>query len=166
MEGRFCQLRCIREISQKPNVLIFIFQRIKKARHAIKKRKNYFMKMIKSKNLKSQPVILTKQLSSDGKFKPDDMVRIRSKDEIKVTLDGWNQLKGCAFMEEMEQYCGTTQKIFKRVNRFLDERDYLIKKCKGIYQLHGIICEGMRDFGECDRSCFFFWREEWLEKVE
>jgi hypothetical protein len=28
-------------------------------------------------------------------------------------------------MEEMWPFCGTTQKVFKRVEKFLDERDYL-----------------------------------------
>jgi hypothetical protein len=32
--------------------------------------------------------------------------------------------------------------------------------------LDGVICNGTEDFGPCDRSCFFFWREEWLEKVD
>jgi hypothetical protein len=27
------------------------------------------------------------------------------------------------------------------------------------------MCQGTKDFGRCDRSCFFFWREEWLEKL-
>ena len=69
-------------------------------------------------------------------------------------------------MEEMWPYCGTTQKVFKRVEKFLDERDYLLKKCRGIVILEGIFCEGTKDFGQCDRSCFFFWREEWLEKID
>lgn len=68
-------------------------------------------------------------------------------------------------MEEMEPYCNTKQRVFKRVNQFLDERDYRLKKCQGILLLEGILCQGTRDFGPCDRFCFFFWREEWLERV-
>jgi len=26
-------------------------------------------------------------------------------------------------------------------------------------------CQGTSDYGRCDRSCFYFWREEWLEKI-
>jgi hypothetical protein len=52
------------------------------------------------------------------------------------------------------------------VEKFLDERDYLMKKCKGMVTLDGVLCEGTIDFGACDRGCFFFWREEWLEKLE
>jgi hypothetical protein len=96
---------------------------------------------------------------------PGDIVRIKSRDQIKATLDNWNRLKGCAFMEEMWAYCDTTQRVLKKVEQFLDERDYHIKKCKSVFLLDGIICNGTKDFGRCDRSCFFFWREEWIEKL-
>ena len=69
-------------------------------------------------------------------------------------------------MEEMWTYCGTEQKILKRVEKLLDEHDYLMKKCKGIVILDGVMCQGTKDFGTCDRSCFYFWREEWLENLE
>jgi hypothetical protein len=68
-------------------------------------------------------------------------------------------------MEEMWRHCGTTQRVYKRVERFMDERDYLVKRCKGIVILEGVMCEGTKDFGPCDRSCFYFWREEWLERL-
>lgn len=94
-----------------------------------------------------------------------DRVRVRSRSEIEATLDNWNRLKGCVFMPEMWQFCDTTQSVFKRVERFLDERDYLIKKASGLYILENVLCSGTIDFGPCDRSCFFFWRKEWLERV-
>lgn len=96
----------------------------------------------------------------------EDVVRVRSIEEIRATLDNWGQLKGCGFMPEMEQYCGTTQRIYKRVERFVDERDLRVKRSKGIVFLEGVICHGTADFGPCDRSCLLFWREEWLEKLE
>lgn len=101
-----------------------------------------------------------------GSLQPGDVVRVRNAKEIKATLDRWNQTGRCAFMEEMWEYCGTTHKVLKRVEKFLDERDYLIKKCNGMVILEGVYCQGTVDFGECDRTCFIFWREEWLEKVD
>jgi hypothetical protein len=98
-------------------------------------------------------------------LQPGDIVRVRSRDEIQATLDRWNELRGCGFMEEMRPYCGTPQRVLKRVEKFLDERDYRIKQCKGIVILDGVVCQGTVDFGGCDRSCFFFWREEWLESM-
>lgn len=99
-------------------------------------------------------------------LEPGDIVRVRSAEEIKATLDRWNQTKRCSFMEEMWEYCGTTHRVLKRVEKFLDERDFLMKKCTGIVLLDGVYCPGTKDFGDCDRTCFFFWREEWLEKVD
>jgi hypothetical protein len=95
-----------------------------------------------------------------------DRVRVRSLEEIRETLNMWNELKGCAFFPEMEPYCGTTQIVLKPVNRFVDERDYQIKKCKGVVLLEDVICDGTATYGKCDRACFFFWREEWLERID
>jgi hypothetical protein len=98
-------------------------------------------------------------------LKAGDTVRVRSREEIQATLDRWKELKGCAFLEYMGQYCGTTQRVLQVMERFLDERDYHVKKCKGIILLEGVICHGTPVFGRCDRCCHLFWREEWLEKI-
>ena len=94
-----------------------------------------------------------------------DWVRVRSLEEIQSTLSTFKELKGCAFLEDMTQYCGTKQRVFKVMERFLDERDYQVKKVKGIVLLEGVFCQGTPVFGRCDRSCLSFWREEWLEKI-
>ncbi|MBL8132448.1 MAG: hypothetical protein JNL42_11370 [Anaerolineae bacterium] len=94
-----------------------------------------------------------------------DRVRVRSCQDIQATLSISHELKGCAFMKEMMPYCGTTQRVLKRVERFVDERDYRVKKCRGVVLLDGVMCQGTADYGRCDRSCYFFWRDEWLEKL-
>ncbi len=94
-----------------------------------------------------------------------DQVRVRSREEIEATLDRWRSLKGCGFLGEMAGYCGTSQRVLKRVERFIDEKDYRLKKASGIVLLEGAICSGTGTTGRCDRACFFFWREEWLEKL-
>jgi hypothetical protein len=95
-----------------------------------------------------------------------ECVRVRTKEEIQATLNPWNELKGCAFISEMGQYCGTTQRIFKLVERFVDERDYRVKYVLGVVLLEGVNCNGTSFYGKCDRTCFFFWREEWLERLQ
>lgn len=104
------------------------------------------------------------EASSDA-FEPGDRVRVRSLEEIEKTLDIFGQRKGCALMEEMKPYCGTTQRVLKPVTRFVDERSQALKKGRGMVLLENAICEGTRRFGPCDRSCFYFWRVEWLEKI-
>lgn len=92
-------------------------------------------------------------------------MRVRSREEIDATLNVWQSLRGCGFLPEMDQYCGTVQRVLKPVVRAVDERDYQVKKFSGVVLLDGVICEGTATFGNCDRACFYFWREEWLEKV-
>ncbi len=98
-------------------------------------------------------------------LKSGDKVRVRSREEILSTLDHWGQLKGCAFLEEMCQYCGSIQEVLKPIQRFVDERDQNVKRTRGIVILKDVLCQGTSTFGVCDRSCFYFWREEWLEKL-
>jgi len=112
----------------------------------------------------------TEEVAADvvetSSIKAGDLVNVRSLQEIQATLNPWQQLKGCMWMPEMIPYCETTQRVFKRVERFMDEREYRMKKTRGVILLEGLHCEGTSDYGRCDRSCFYFWREEWLEKVE
>lgn len=102
---------------------------------------------------------------SSESTKTGDWVRVRSLEEIKATINHGKQVNGCAFMPEMAEYCGTIQLILKPMRRFVDERDLRVKKSKGIFLLDGVMCQGLGDFGSCDRACFYLWREEWLEKV-
>ena len=95
-----------------------------------------------------------------------DWVHVRSRGEIEASLDRWKELKGCAFLEYMWQYCDTTQQVLQVMERFLDERDYKVKKVKGLVLLKDVICHGTPVFGRCDRCCHLFWRVEWLEKIE
>jgi hypothetical protein len=95
-----------------------------------------------------------------------DLVRVRTREEIEATLDSRDELEGCLFMAEMWDYCGTEQRVLKPMQQFLDERDYRVRKTGGIVLLEGAICQGTDYPQGCDRSCFFLWREEWLEKIE
>lgn len=94
-----------------------------------------------------------------------DMVRVKTREEIEATLGHFSDLKGLVYMEPMWQFCGTQQRVHKPLQRFVDERELRVRKAKGIVLLEGLMCEGTEMFGPCDRSCFYFWREEWLEKI-
>jgi hypothetical protein len=102
---------------------------------------------------------------SESSLQAGDWVRVRSRGEIEPTLDRWKELHGCAFLEYMWQYCDTTQQVLQVMERFLDERDYKVKRVKGLVLLKDVICHGTPVFGRCDRCCHLFWRVEWLEKV-
>jgi hypothetical protein len=104
-------------------------------------------------------------VSRKAEYSAGELVKVRSWEEIQSTLDPFRELKGCAFLPDMKQYCGTTQRVLQVMERFLDERDYKVKKVHGIVLLENVICRGTPVFGRCDRCCHLFWRGEWLEKV-
>lgn len=165
MDINKCQIHCLNEMAEPGTFFNVLRQRHKRVKRIVKRRMKYLMNMLIEKKEDKMPVSEKVSAVKVVSLKPGDRIRVKSKEDIQKTLNRWNQLRGCSFMEEMWPYCGTEQRILKRIEKFLDERDYLIKKCKGIVILDGVFCEGTKDFGSCDRTCFFFWREEWLEKI-
>ena len=71
-------------------------------------------------------------------------------------------------MNEMWQYCGSQQKVLKRVDYFFDERGAKYYKASDTVILKDLCCSGkLKDFmPKCDRNCYVFWKEDWLEKIE
>jgi len=159
---KLCQIVNIPQISEKTTPAEFITQIFHRIEWAVYRRWKSLIKNITSRRKQEKYSSLDNTYTT---LLPGDYVRVKSKEEIFNTVDSTNVLKGCAFMEEMEIYCGTTHRVFKRVEKFMDERDYRVKKATGIVLLEDVICQGTKIFGRCDRSCFFFWREEWLEKI-
>jgi hypothetical protein len=120
---------------------------------------------LRGSEIESDELCAPATASASTGLKAGDLVRVRSREEIEATLNDWKELKGCTFMPEMWEYCGTIRRVLKPMARFLDERDYRVNKCKGIVLLEGGICNGTLSLGRCDRCCYLFWREEWLEKI-
>lgn len=162
-----CQLRCLPVMAEPLRIAEMPRQLRNRAKRIVKRRWRYLLNLV-SAHTRAARARQARGVDNSpaGTLEPGDLVRVRQEEEIRATLDKWNGTKGCVFMEEMWPYCGTTQRVLKRVKKFLDERDYRVRRCKGIVLLEGAICEGTKDFGPCDRSCFLFWREEWLEKLE
>jgi hypothetical protein len=131
----------------------------------LKRSQKFFTKILKPSHTSrtNQTAEMTEDLSR--RITKGDWVRVKTVEEIQSTLDRWQELKGCAFLSNMWQYCGTEQQVLISMERFLDERDYKVKKSKGIVLLKDVLCEGTPVFGQCDRRCHLFWREEWLEKI-
>lgn len=158
-----CQIHGLGQMAEPLSSGDALWQQKNRLRRVFKRRCRYLANFFSG---------IAKSMAEDGQAanlqqpKAGDVVRVKTRAEIKATLDRWNRCKGCDIMEEMYAYCGTIQRVFKRVEKFVDERDYRFKKCKGIVFLEGVFCEGTVDYGRCDRNCYFFWREEWLEKVQ
>ena len=94
-----------------------------------------------------------------------EFVEVKSIQEIRKTLDKNGCFKGLYFMREMRHFCGKRIRVHKQVNRILLESTEEIRKVRNTVLLEGVMCDGHVQFG-CDRSCFYYWREAWLRRVE
>jgi hypothetical protein len=167
-----CQLPCVPKFSLGPAEAVekSPVQRVKRFlavpwnRHVKRWLKRAYYASVGLRGVSPQQ-LAAKDFAPAIPFSEGDLVRVRSREEIQSTLDPFKELKGCAFLPEMYEYCGTRQHVFKSMRTFMDERDYKLKKVRGVILLGNVFCHGTPTFGACDRCCFLFWREEWLEKV-
>lgn len=161
-----CQIRGLAAMAEPLGRIETAWQLRNRIRRIIKRRLRYALNWFSEITGRRPAAIAYGTDGLSAGLRSGEEVRVKSAEEIRATLDRWNRLKGCDFMEEMWPYCGTTQRVLKRVDKFLDERTYRIRKCRGIVTLEGAMCRGTKDLGACDRCCFFFWREEWLERID
>lgn len=161
-----CQIQCLSQMSEPVGRVEIVWQLRNRLKRIIRRRWHYLVHLYSGDSSRRLTAPSVPVSAVTGPLQAGDRVKVKSKEDIQATLDEWNRLKGTGFMEEMWPYCSTTHRVLKRLDRFLDERDYRVKECKRMVLLEGVICEGTKDFGRCDRSCYFFWREEWLEKID
>lgn len=167
-----CQLKCVPSFEEKDHNLVMrlIVNPLKKL---FAKPWNRHLRLYLKKAYYSSPSLSgnNERNSAIEKFQhvvplqAGDFVMVRVLHEIESTLDPFMELRGCAFLEGMKKYCGTSQRVLRPMRYFMDERDYRRKRTRGLILLENVICEGTPVFGSCDRCCFLFWREEWLEKI-
>lgn len=102
-------------------------------------------------------------------LQPGESVRVRPVADIHRTLNEKGQCGGLAYMPAMERFSGRTFVVRKRIERFFDERTRKMLKVKGVVILNDVFCEvglvDRADYGGCDRSCFLFWKEDWLVRA-
>lgn len=98
-------------------------------------------------------------------LQPGDLVEVKRDEEIQKTLDSKGRNKGLQFLPEMREFCGKRFRVHKRVERIIIETTGEIRRMKNTVLLEGVMCDGSAHFG-CDRSCFYFWREIWLRRVD
>ncbi len=101
-------------------------------------------------------------------LQPGELVRVRTYKEILATLDESNKNRGLVFDAEMVPYCGTIRRVYKRVNRIINEKTGKMMDLKtASIILDGAICQARYSDNRffCPRSIFAYWRESWLERV-
>jgi len=104
-------------------------------------------------------------------LKPGERVCVKSQEEIQATLDENGRFEGMAYLPAvMDSFCGRSFTVRKEVSRFFDERRWRMMKLSRAVILDGAFCEPPEHLGceyaGCQRTCFLFWKEGWLERVE
>lgn len=98
-------------------------------------------------------------------LKPGEWARVKSAGEIFATLDSKGRHKGLGINPEQMGFSGKRFKVFKVVDKIrLETTGELRKMNAPTVLLEGVTCDG-RFHGGCDRSCYCFWREDWLERA-
>lgn len=97
------------------------------------------------------------------RLEPGDWVRVRSREQIRGTLDPSGRLNGLAFGGDMAEECGKVLQVNRRVQRLLDERTGRIRSVRDTVLLRGSVCD--RYLG-CARGMPILWREAWLERLD
>jgi len=117
---------------------------------------------LKRKAVKKQPVRSYNEVLN---LQPGEWVEVKPEDEILKTLDENGRNLGLSFDAEMRKYCGGRLRVFRRVERIcMESSPGEVRRLKNTVILEGVICEGT-SIG-CDRACFYFWREAWLQRVQ
>jgi hypothetical protein len=98
-------------------------------------------------------------------LQPGEWVEVKSEQEILAILDANGAYKGLRWMCNMRKFCGKKYRVFKRLETMLLESSGKYRQVKNTVLLEGVTCDGEDWFG-CDRSCYHFWREVWLRRVE
>lgn len=98
-------------------------------------------------------------------LQPGEWVEVKSEEEIFATLDEKGNQKGLHWMRNMRKFCGKKFRVYKRLERMIIESTDEYRQIKNTVLLEGVICDGEEWFS-CDRSCYHFWREVWLKRVE
>ena len=101
-------------------------------------------------------------VDNDGAMKSGDYVQIRSREEIRATLDENGCLDGMPFMPEMLQFCGKRARVWKVAHKTCDT--ITMNGSRAIpdaVHLEASRCDGSAHDG-CQARCNLFWKTAWL----
>ncbi len=105
-------------------------------------------------------------MKSNFKYRVDDWVEVRTKEEILCTLDSNGRLEGMPFMPEMLQFCGKRFQVHKRAHKTCDystEFPNYTRNLKNTVHLE-TRCSGEAHDG-CQSGCLLYWKHAWLKPV-
>jgi len=102
-------------------------------------------------------------------LQPGEWVRVKSREEIKATLNTQGNNHGLRFDIEMVPFCGQVMQVRGRVTHIIEEpTGRMLRFRNDCIKLEGGVCSGERSTGRffCPRKIYSYWREAWLERVD
>lgn len=99
-------------------------------------------------------------------LQPGERVRVKSPEEIAVTLDPRGRNRGLAFTPQMLPFCGREYRVIGRVEKAIMETTGEMRRLKNTVILEGVTCDGHTILGGCSRHVYHLWREIWLQRVQ
>ena len=107
---------------------------------------------------------LTKTPVKQLDLQPGEQVRVRTRQEIRQTVNREGRNRGLSFDVEMTPYCGRSMRVQRRVNRLIDDwTGRMLDLPSDCIVLEGAVCNGLYH-GLCTRRTDTYWREIWLER--
>jgi hypothetical protein len=98
-------------------------------------------------------------------LKPGELVRIKTKEEVRQTIDRVGANRGLYFGNwETSRRCGQTYPVLARIDRMILEDSGKMRAIKNTVLLDGTVCSGLC-FAGCARGGYPMWREAWLERT-
>jgi hypothetical protein len=99
-------------------------------------------------------------------LQPGEWVRVKTKEEIRQTLDTGGMNRGLRFTWDMVSECEKTYRVLGRLERMIHEPTRKLMTLKDTVLLEDSICRGCHIIkGGCTRGNYNFWREIWLRRV-
>ena len=164
-----CQLQTLYDSTEDMDFvaeLRRIYLRLKRAgrRRILRARKMLFPARQRELNeSQSNTIAANKPVLQGG-----DLAEVLPFDDILKGLDENGCLGKMLFMEGMKKYCGKRLRVIKKLKTMVDEQSWRMVRLKDSVILENAICDakGQYDKEGCDRCCFYFWKEQWLRKVD
>ena len=97
-------------------------------------------------------------------LRPGELIEVKNKADIVMTLDTDGKNRGLGFTPEMLKYCGQRFRILKRINKIIEEQTGQMKHTANTVILENVTCDGS-SHADCPRNCYLLWREIWLKRV-
>ena len=99
-------------------------------------------------------------------LQPGEWVRVKTKEEIRKTLDAQGMSRGLRFTLDMLPYCGGSYRVLSRLEKMIYEPTRRLIDVKDTVILENSVCRGCHIIkGGCPRENYNFWREIWLSRI-